>query len=293
MGVLFMYDNLGKTFSNLRSGKKIPVKSIINDGILSESQYYRFINQDSDIGLTKFMKLLDNLNIQFEEFFSLLPESKEDLTHIMSQISTFFNQQNGTELKYLNILLSKKYLSTKKIKYHHLSIICECLQMKLTQNFSHATRANQIVNYLKSVDNWTHYELVLFANTFFVFQLNDIALLLSIAKKKSKQFKNYQPYTQESIRLHSNIIIYLLEKKETDVALKTIQELEQFKLKDDYLYEKVLIKFWKILGKYIENPSNKTFTTVQKLIDYVCYLECNSLSTALTEIANYTKELIE
>ncbi|MBC9705204.1 MAG: hypothetical protein H9W81_09575 [Enterococcus sp.] len=52
---------------------------------MSESQYYRFVIQESEIDLTKFLNLLENLNVQLEEFTYLLPESKNDLQHSKKQ----------------------------------------------------------------------------------------------------------------------------------------------------------------------------------------------------------------
>lgn len=85
MGVFCMYENLGVAFSKIRDEKKISVKDIVRNNKLSESQYYRFVKQESDIGLTKFLNLLENLNVQLEEFIYLLPESKNDLQHSKKQ----------------------------------------------------------------------------------------------------------------------------------------------------------------------------------------------------------------
>ena len=85
MGVFFMYKNLGATFSKIRDEKKEYSKENVRNNKVSESHYYRFVIQESEIDLTKFLNLLENLNVQLEEFIYLLPESKNDLQHSKKQ----------------------------------------------------------------------------------------------------------------------------------------------------------------------------------------------------------------
>ncbi|MBE9888600.1 hypothetical protein G8B50_13205 [Enterococcus durans] len=80
-----MYENLGVTFSKIRDEKKEYSKENVRNNKVSESQYYRFVIQESEIDLTKFLNLLKNLNVQFEEFIYLLPENKNDLQHSKKQ----------------------------------------------------------------------------------------------------------------------------------------------------------------------------------------------------------------
>ena len=292
MGVFFIYENLGIAFSKIRDEKKISVKDIVRNNKLSESQYYRFIKQESDIGLTKFLNLLENLNVQFEEFIYLLPESKNDLQHSMMTISEAFNRQDHEKLKELESAFSTTYLATKKIKYLHLSIICECLYMRTTRDFSTPPRVHHVIEYLQNVDNWHHYELVLFSNTFFAFDLADTLSLLLIAKKKSEALKDYHPYIKESIRLYSNIAIHLLEMKNFKLALVAIKELEQIEVGEEHIYEKILLKFWKQLSIYIQNPSTDTLTEMQTLLDHLAFFDCHSLIRMLSEITTFTVKVI-
>ena len=292
MGVFCMYENLGVAFSKIRYEKKISVKDIVRNNKLSESQYYRFVKQESDIGLTKFLNLLENLNVQFEEFIYLLPESKNDLQHSMMTISEAFNRQDHEKLKELESAFSTTYLATKKIKYLHLSIICECLYMRITRDFSTPPRVHHVIEYLQNVDNWHHYELVLFSNTFFAFDLADTLSLLLIAKKKSEALKDYHPYIKESIRLYSNIAIHLLEMKNFKLALVAIKELEQIEVGEEHIYEKILLKFWKQLSIYIQNPSTDTLTEMQTLLDHLAFFDCHSLIRMLSEITTFTVKVI-
>ena len=71
-----MYENLGVTFTKIRDEKKSTVRENVRNNKVSESHYYRFVIQESEIDLTKFLNLLENLNVQLEEFTYLLPESK-------------------------------------------------------------------------------------------------------------------------------------------------------------------------------------------------------------------------
>ena len=272
-----MYENLGVAFSKIRYEKKISVKDIVRNNKLSESQYYRFVKQESDIGITKFLNLLENLNVQFEEFIYLLPESKNDLQHSMMTISEAFNRQDHEKLKELESAFSTTYLAIKK---------------RITRDFSTPPRVHHVIEYLQNVDNWHHYELVLFSNTFFAFDLADTLSLLLIAKKKSEALKDYHPYIKESIRLYSNIAIHLLEMKNFKLALVAIKELEQIEVGEEHIYEKILLKFWKQLSIYIQNPSTDTLTEMQTLLDHLAFFDCHSLIRMLSEITTFTVKVI-
>ncbi len=50
--------------------------------------------------------------------------------------------------------------------------------------------------------------------------------------------------------------------KNFKLALIAIKELEKIEVGEEDIYEKILLKFWKQLSIYIQNPSTDTLTEI-------------------------------
>lgn len=79
--------------------------------------------------------------------------------------------------------------------------------------------------------------------------------------------------------------------KNFKLALVAIKELEQIEVGEEHIYEKILLKFWKQLSIYIQNPSNDTLTEMQILLDHLAFFDCHSL-IMLSEITTFTVKVI-
>lgn len=92
-----MNKDLGTYFSEIRRSKNIPIKHIVGETI-SESQYYRFVNGDSEISFSKFLFLLDQINITLEEFSYTALNYTDPLKKGMLSIKEYFEKQDINSL---------------------------------------------------------------------------------------------------------------------------------------------------------------------------------------------------
>lgn len=61
-------NNIGSLLAYLRKSKGLSINQLIGD-IFSQPQYHRIANNQSDLPLRKFLKILLNLNVPIEDFF--------------------------------------------------------------------------------------------------------------------------------------------------------------------------------------------------------------------------------
>ena len=61
------YDQLGKVFHDFRTNRSISLKQIADENV-SVSQISRFERGETDISVTKFLKILENMHVEVTEF---------------------------------------------------------------------------------------------------------------------------------------------------------------------------------------------------------------------------------
>lgn len=281
-----MDDNIGSLFNELRKSKRIPVNTVTGDH-LSRSQYHRFVKNESDISLSKFIFILEKINIQFEEFMFLLPQKHNDLRTSMQKIINCFQQQSPESLLLLENEFVSFFQDTYQIKYQHLYLICRALRKRLTKKKLDNDDVSVIEDYLLNVDTWTHYELTLFNNIFFIFNPDKVLLLSKTAAKKTKVFSEYFPNIQECVLLYSNIIIYFLEREKVSYVSEIIQNLNYFKVEENHLYEKLLIKFWLLIDTYLLSKEQENLVELDKLTKFLIYLDSGNLAKMLEGVIQF------
>ncbi|EFR44647.1 hypothetical protein STRPS_2022 [Streptococcus pseudoporcinus LQ 940-04] len=60
---------MGETVEFIRHSKNIPIKQVCGD-YLTRQTYYRFIKNNLDISSKKLLYILDNFNVNVDEFYS-------------------------------------------------------------------------------------------------------------------------------------------------------------------------------------------------------------------------------
>ena len=61
------YDHLGKVFRDFRTNRNVSLKQIADEAV-SASQISRFERGESDISLSRFLRVLDNMHVEMNEF---------------------------------------------------------------------------------------------------------------------------------------------------------------------------------------------------------------------------------
>lgn len=130
---------------------------------------------------------------------------------------------------------------------------------------------NILYRYLINTSSWTRYEIFLFNNSLFYIEPETLSILLNNALKHVHELDDLNPQVVEGFRLLSNAIISLLYQQEPTLALYYISKLEEFQVKEEHVYEKILLLFFKGIRKKLEGYSeieyNKEFNKLYFILD--------------------------
>lgn len=230
----------GKTISHIRKTKDIPVKQIIGDKI-TRSAYSRFASGQTNTSVDNFFFLMKNLHINFEEFIYI--HNKYELDNyqkLLKKAQVATHQQNIKELEKIRDRFERYANLTEYTEPSHLKCIVTLTINKLKQEPYDEISKQTITSYLEQCESWMHYELVLFNNVMFIFDLHLIKIMKRKVLHNLEKYQNLRSYGSESFRVLINILMLLLDNKNLDEARLLIDEMDEFSLHGDMFFEKIL-----------------------------------------------------
>ena len=170
------YDQLGKVFHDFRTNRNVSLKQIADKDV-SVSQISRFERGESDISLSRFLRVLDNMRVEMNEFMDAVRGcDKTETIRFMSQLVPLEYQRDKAGFQRLFREQQEKFEKNPSVYQYRLnmilaqSFICKCDE---TAAFPRAYM-DEATDYLFSVEEWKIYELILIGN---LYLFMDIPLL--------------------------------------------------------------------------------------------------------------------
>lgn len=212
---------------------------------ISESTISRFENGITKLSINHFYILLNRLGISFSEF--------EELVHCYySKKECFFEKLehavNSSDIFLLQELVDKielKEKHEKSICNYHIKLIAEQQLNRLANLPYNASKCNELIKYLLSVDNWMEYELKIFYNSVFFMNTKTISLLYRVVIKNTRHFLKTDMGTHRVIPLYLFNLELLLKNNLLDNAQFFIDDLENLLTRQGYYFEKNYLLFLK------------------------------------------------
>ncbi|HFH9584049.1 TPA: XRE/MutR family transcriptional regulator [Streptococcus pyogenes] len=248
---------IGETVEFIRHSKNISIKQVCGD-YLTRQTYYRFIKNNLDISSKKLLYILDNLNVNVDEFLFISNNFKqykefidmdtakhyfecrniEGLNHILDS----YKDSKSTKEKNLFALVKEKNLFAL-VKEKNLFALVKVLLATLTEEDC-LTERTYLSNYLINIETWSHYETVLFNNCMFIFESCFIEMVFSKVILNLDKYNTLRYYGNESIRMFVNMLILFIQRQEYDKASEILAKIEDYQLNDDCLYERCCVSFF-------------------------------------------------
>ncbi|HFR3002430.1 TPA: quorum-sensing system transcriptional regulator RopB/Rgg1 [Streptococcus pyogenes] len=229
---------IGETVEFIRHSKNISIKQVCGD-YLTRQTYYRFIKNNLDISSKKLLYILDNLNVNVDEFLFISNNFKQYKEFIdMDTAKHYFECRN---IEGLNHILDS-YKDSKSTKEKNLFALVKVLLATLTEEDC-LTERTYLSNYLINIETWSHYETVLFNNCMFIFESCFIEMVFSKVILNLDKYNTLR-YGNESIRMFVNMLILFIQRQEYDKASEILAKIEDYQLNDDCLYERCCVSFF-------------------------------------------------
>lgn len=281
----------GEHFRNMREEKKMSIVEV-SDGILSVSQLSKFERGLSEISLSKFIKVLERINVTLSEFelVSNNFESKSLYQMVENLRASYTNRESDVLTKMVESELVK-WQTTDNIRYRYnyimLSIINDELNNVTTTDKSDIAR---LTDYLFSIEDWTYYELVLFGNSIPAIPIRTVILLCDELLTKTAFFQKNSSHRKMVIHtlLNASIICLLNDEDEDSYRFQT--DIANLINSETYLYEKNVLMYCEGLYLLKQNKATEGTKKVNKALaifkDLKSYNLANSYLTYLDEIVD-------
>ncbi|HER7912190.1 TPA: quorum-sensing system transcriptional regulator RopB/Rgg1 [Streptococcus pyogenes] len=229
---------IGETVEFIRHSKNISIKQVCGD-YLTRQTYYRFIKNNLDISSKKLLYILDNLNVNVDEFLFISNNFKQYKEFIdMDTAKHYFECRN---IEGLNHILDS-YKDSKSTKEKNLFALVMLLATLTEEDC--LTERTYLSNYLINIETWSHYETVLFNNCMFIFESCFIEMVFSKVILNLDKYNTLRYYGNESIRMFVNMLILFIQRQEYDKASEILAKIEDYQLNDDCLYERCCVSFF-------------------------------------------------
>lgn len=113
--------NFGEIFKKFRESRGLKLKDVAKAGI-STSQLSRFEKGETDLTISKFMLILDEINMPIDEFMYAVHDfHRDELNELLSKVRHFVSNHDVDGLK--KLLYSQMESNPKQEKFHKLNII--------------------------------------------------------------------------------------------------------------------------------------------------------------------------
>lgn len=284
-------NNIGKIVKTIREEKNMKVESI-RTGVMDRGNYWRFETGTISTSAEKFLTILENLNIDINEFIELY--STEEMTIFKKMKRDLLKAAKIDDYQLcseIGALAKKKYECSKKIKYLHLSEQAFLFAARIETNITHGIHAytpTEIQKYLGQCDTWNYYEIALFNNILFTFQIDNAVLLgnrLIISLKKKQKTRDI---SNEDVLILINLISYCIEENANSLAEKLLNNLLTLNISESSTYSRIMFLWIKTIFNIKFHHENK-----QELDKIYDILKLLGMSETLAMIENWGKKLLQ
>lgn len=236
--------NLGLVASLIRQNKKLKLSDVTGEQF-TISQLSKFETGKSDLTISKFLIVLKNLNVHFDEFQNIYDNfTQSEEYSFRKDLVTAYASRDIKKIKSILKLWELQSLKNPKIKYYKINELVVKIILALAQN-SKVLEEDLIliVEYLDDIQEWGRYELWIFANCLKFFDDNALRYygprILSKANLLNSLYQNEQIF----LRTILNIIDTWLYKRDLGQALKYINYLRGIDIKIEFFYEKIILRY--------------------------------------------------
>lgn len=239
---------MGELFKQIRLSKRLTLKDVSGD-YLSVSFLSKFERGESDISLSRFLKLLEQLDVSIEEFYGVLAEERGTQTEqLLEKVSSAYYDDNSQALEvYLTEELSKHQLTGQK-KHYYNAIMIRSFLAALQGGQVEAVDVKEMTDYLFGIEHWGKRELVIFGNSMSAISTPVLDILVRELAQKTAFFGRSEDNKRVSIALLINAISVFLDRDDLSLAKTYLALLASWSMDERYLYEH--LEYQMVLGAY-------------------------------------------
>ena len=258
--------NFGEIFKKFRESRGLKLKDVAKAGI-STSQLSRFEKGETDLTISKFMLILDEINMPIEEFMYAVHDfHRDELNELLSKVRHFVSTRDVEGMK--KLLYSQMETEDKREKFHQINIILLKIRLQDLSGESYYSNddLSYLTDYLFSVEYWGYYELLIFMNTLDVLK-HDVFMVLAREMSRRSDFYKEIPKNRRLIStMLLNGYITCVEREKFMDALYFEKQLNQCFFIETEVYERLVFQYAQYLYRYKKEKDCKAIIEMRKCI---------------------------
>jgi Rgg/GadR/MutR family transcriptional activator len=282
------YDQLGEVFHDFRTNRNISLKQIADENV-SVSQISRFERGESDISFSKFLRMLENMHVEVNEFMDAVRGyDKTETIKFMSKLVPLEYKRDKAGFQKLFDEQKEKFENNPSVYQYHLnmilaqSFICKCDEsIPFPKEYM-----NEVTDYLFSVEEWKIYELILIGN---LYLFMDIPLLHRMGQEIVKNYDKSRANKGLVIITLMNIWETCIHRDALDVADFYKDAILPLIADETMLYERNLYHFLHGLSDYKRGEKELGKSMMNQAIQIYEWLGCDNLArNYIDDLNKYT-----
>lgn len=270
--------NFGEIFKKFRESRGLRLKDLTKAGI-STSQLSRFEKGETDLTISKFIHILNEINMPIDEFMYAVHDfHRDELNELLAQVRKYVTTRDIEGMK--RLLISQMENEGKREKFHHINTILVKIRLQdlSGEKYYNETDLNDLTNYLFGVEYWGYYELLIFMNTLDVLK-HDVFMVLAREMSRRSDFYKEIPINRRLIStMLLNAYITCIEKKKFMDALYFEKQLKQCFFIEIEIYERLIFLYAQNLYRYQKNGNKIAIIEMKKCIGAIKLAGSNHLA---------------
>lgn len=234
----------GPTISDIRKAKKISLKNLLQDQ-MTPSSYSRFVDGKTETSVNNFVALLENLNVTFDEYLYInngYQNSRYD--QLYRKLTTALKADDAPALIVLvNQINAFAQSSPDNLRMKNLLDMAMFTLNHVQGDPLNPTAREDLVKYLINCETWTHYEIMIFYNFIFIFDVETMIVIQKRLIRVISRYDNLRLYGSEPFRTLVKITMFYLEHGKVLEALESLMDLRDFDIQEEFLFERTMYKF--------------------------------------------------
>lgn len=244
--------DLGAVFREFREAGNFSLKEVAGD-ICSTSQLSRFELGESDLSVTKFLALLEQIHVPVASFLDKARDFRhEERIKLMSKLNQLYYANDVVGFKKLQAEERAKAAKSSNPLYYELNVILlqGLICQRNPQYSMDQADLDKVADYLFQVEDWTMYELILFGNLYSFFDVDYVYRMGKEVLEREAFYAIINKHRKLVLIIALNCYLHCLESKA--FAYADFFETYTVKIlgKDIKLYERTIFLYVRGFSRY-------------------------------------------
>lgn len=249
--------HMGGLLKEIRQAKGLTLRDVAGP-YLSVSFLSKFERGETEISLSRFLSLLENLNMDLAEFYGVYQEAEPTLAqNAIAKAGLAYQENNALALKKYEREERAAYQKTGRPYHLHYAIMMHSFYADLTGEEVPEADMKALTDYLFGVEYWGLAELILLGNAMSAIQTTTLNLLLTEMRQRTLGFGTTQEKERLRIQLYINGLNLFLARRELALAKRVLVELSDSGIPETWTYERLLLHFAKGQLAYFQGQTQK------------------------------------